>query len=270
MQLFTPRPGEAGWIRIGRVVALAACATVLAGCNLHISDRVEARDDWKRTYEVASGATLEIRNANGRINVEAGDGSKIDVLAVRVVRAASEEVAKSALEQFEIEASASADRVVLDTSTRTVGLTIGISRSADFTIKVPKGVGVTIRSSNGDVRVAGVSGPLRATSSNGNITATNIDAAAELETTNGNIDLDVVRVPEAGLSCETTNGAATVTFNRDAKARLSVRTVNGSVDTSGLELSGEPSRGRLEATIGGGGPTVRVETTNGAVRLRGR
>ena len=251
-------------------VALVAAAMVVAGCGLQISNQAEARDEWKRAYEVTSGATLEIRNANGTIRVEAGDGAKIDVTAVRIVRASTDEAAKAALKEFEIESSASPERVVLDSATRSVGLTIGLSRSAEFSVKVPKGVSVIVRSSNGDVRVAGVSGGLRATSSNGDITATNIEGATEIDTTNGSIHLDVARVPDAGISCETTNGTATVTFNRDAKARLSVRTVNGSIDTSGLELSGEPSRGRLEATIGGGGPTIRVETTNGTVRLRGR
>ena len=41
-----------------------------------------------------------------------------------------------------------------------------------------------------------------------------------------------------------------------------------------LDLGPRPtvdqSRRRLDATINGGGPTIRVETTNGGIRVRGK
>jgi hypothetical protein len=32
----------------------------------------------------------------------------------------------------------------------------------------------------------------------------------------------------------------------------------------------EQSRRKLEATLGGGGPSIHVETTNGAIQIKGR
>ena len=37
-----------------------------------VSARAEAHDEWRRSYPVATGASFEIRNTNGRIKVEAG------------------------------------------------------------------------------------------------------------------------------------------------------------------------------------------------------
>ena len=46
---------------------------------------------------------------------------------------------------------------------------------------------------------------------------------------------------------------------------------NGEIETGGLEFTVvKHTRRHLEATVGGGGPQVRVETTNGSVSVRGR
>jgi hypothetical protein len=47
--------------------------------------------------------------------------------------------------------------------------------------------------------------------------------------------------------------------------------VNGVVDTDNLDVAAsESSRRRLDATVGGGGPEIRLETTNGEVRIVGK
>jgi hypothetical protein len=46
---------------------------------------------------------------------------------------------------------------------------------------------------------------------------------------------------------------------------------NGAISTSDLNLSAtEQSRRRVEGAIGGGGPAIRLETTNGLITVRGR
>jgi hypothetical protein len=55
------------------------------------------------------------------------------------------------------------------------------------------------------------------------------------------------------------------------KARLSARVSNGAITTEGLTVAvAEQSRRRLDGTLGGGGPLIRLETTNGAVQIRGK
>jgi hypothetical protein len=46
---------------------------------------------------------------------------------------------------------------------------------------------------------------------------------------------------------------------------------NGGIDTNGLPLDAtESSRRRLEARLNGGGPAIRIEGTNGGIRLASR
>ena len=55
------------------------------------------------------------------------------------------------------------------------------------------------------------------------------------------------------------------------KARLSARVTNGAIKADGLDVAvSEQSRRRLDGTIGGGGPLIRLQTTNGAVQIRGK
>ena len=241
------------------------------GCGLELSDRAEARDEWKQQYDVRAGATLEIRNSNGSINVRTGDGSKVDVRAVRIVRAPSDEAAKAALADFRIEESSTPDRIVLNAASQNAGFTIGLSRSAEFEVTIPRDVHVVLQTTNGDITASQLTGGFRATGTNGRITADGLAGPVDVELTNGRLQLDLATVHEGGVTAETTNGLISLTMPSEAKARLAVRTTNGGVDASGLDLAvTQQTRQRLDATVGGGGPTIRLETTNGAIRVTGR
>ena len=72
--------------RLVRAAAFVAATASLAACNLQFSTGIEAKSAWSRTYKVADGATLEIREPNGRITIEAIDGTEIQVNATRVAK----------------------------------------------------------------------------------------------------------------------------------------------------------------------------------------
>jgi hypothetical protein len=57
----------------------------------------------------------------------------------------------------------------------------------------------------------------------------------------------------------------------DVNARLSARVANGGIRTNGLNVAAtEQTRRRLEGTIGSGGPTIDLETTNGGIEITAR
>lgn len=250
---------------------LALAAAVSSGCHLQLSSDIEAKEEWARSYTVRPGATLDIRETNGTIRIEAIDGDKVEVKATKIVRAPDEAAAKAALADFRIGETSSADRVELDSTTRGISLTIGLSRSVNYDVKVPRSINLVLKGTNGNIEVDGVAGQLRVTTTNGRVVATGLEAGAEVEATNGLIRLEFARFGNDGVRCDTTNGAIRVTLPRDAKARLSARVSNGRIRTENLQIDAtEESRRRLEGTLGGGGATVRLETTNGAIDIRGR
>jgi Toastrack DUF4097 len=250
-------------------VALAGLMAASA-CNLRISTDAEAKDQWQRRYTLKEGGTLEIRNTNGLIHIEPTDDGAVDITADRVVRAATDQAAKDALGRFEIQETVAPDRVTIDSTNRSAGIMINLQRHVDFHVRAPRWANLTIDTTNGNVEVVGpkLTGKLHATATNGRIRAAGLENAATIETTNGTITLDVDKLGDDGLSCSTTNGGISVTFPTDVKARISARVTNGSITKEGLQVAvSEQSRRRLDGTIGGGGPMVRLETTNGFIKM---
>lgn len=261
-------------VRALLALATFAALPALGACNLQISDQAEAKSEWKKDYAVAAGASLEIRNTNGPIDVEAVDGTTISVVAERIAKAATDQAAKEAAEGIEIRETVSGSGIVLDAKTSVSGIVIGIGgggRQVKFHIKAPKGTTLRLSNTNGTIDVRDITGDVNLSTTNGRIRGAGLAGAARVETTNGEVDLDYTAMPAGGVTVETTNGGVSVRLPTDAKARLEARVTNGGIDTEGLNVSvSEQSRRRLSATLNGGGPEVRVETTNGGVRIRAR
>jgi DUF4097 and DUF4098 domain-containing protein YvlB len=250
---------------------LAAGVPFLSACHLEISNQAESRSPWTRTYTVNASATFDLRNTNGKIRIEAVDGDQISVSADRIAKAGTDDEAKAAAEGMEIKETASADLVALDARQSNTGGLFRGERRVDFVVKVPRALNLRITTTNGTIDIDAVEGSLRLESTNGVITANDIIGGAQAETTNGRITLDFAKSPAGSVTAETTNGEVVINLPRDAKARLAVRVMNGAIMAEDLPLEiSEQTRRRLDATMNGGGADIRVETTNGAVRIKGR
>ena len=109
-------PARQSWSRLA--IAVVFATTVGSACNLNLSMGAEARDQWTRSYPISSGGSLEIRNGNGRITIEAGTGQTIEVTAERITKASTDEAAKAQLTKIEIKEDVSPTRIVIDSAVR--------------------------------------------------------------------------------------------------------------------------------------------------------
>lgn len=99
-----------------------------------------------------------------------------------------------------------------------------------------------------------------------------VSRPVEAETTNGGVSatLSGSRWAGAGLDLGTTNGGVNVVVPRDYNAQLITGTVNGGMNVN-FPITVQGTLGRtIETKLGNGGPTVRVTTTNGGVRISQR
>jgi len=248
-------------------LALLAATLLTGACGLQLSTDVEAKDQWTRSYPISATGSLSITSGNGRVTVEAADIQTIEIAAERIVKAGTEEAANEQLKLIDMKEEVSADRVSLDSSMR--GVNIGVSRRVNYTVRVPKALTVTVESSNGEITLTGMTGAVNASASNGRITGTNLSGSAKVATTNGVIALTMADVT-GDITAETTNGQVTITVPRATNATLSARVTNGALSHENLDLQiTETSRRRLDGRLGTGGPAIRVETTNGAIRVIG-
>jgi DUF4097 and DUF4098 domain-containing protein YvlB len=84
--------------------------------------------------------------------------------------------------------------------------------------------------------------------------------------------MDVDAVHADGIRLQTTNGGVSLTLPSTAKADIEAQVTNGGIDTGSLNIErvGESTRRKLEGRLNGGGPRVRLETTNGGVHVGGK
>jgi DUF4097 and DUF4098 domain-containing protein YvlB len=259
------------WRLPADALTLAALMALSAACNLHIGTGIEAKESWTKTYTVKPGATLSVRDSNGSIRVAAADVDKIEVTATRISTAMTEDAAKADLKDFTIAETATESLVELDSSTRSLEIALHGSRRVEYDIKVPKALNVTIKTGNGTVDVQGIGGLLTIEATNGTIAASGLNGAADVRTVNGPVSLGFAKLAEAGVRCKTTNGQIVVTIPSASKATLTARVLHGEIQTENLPIQKtDESRQRLNATIGGGGPEIRLEATNGEVKVVGK
>jgi len=116
-----------------------------------------------------------------------------------------------------------------------------------------------------------VSGKLRFETSNGGVTLADLGGNVQGSTRNGGLSLLLGgnRWEGEGVDVQTTNGGVTLALPESFNGELEARTLNGDLNTDyPLTITGEESiRRSLRTTLGSSGPTVRVSTTNGGLKI---
>jgi hypothetical protein len=263
--------------KLARIGAVLAVTLAVAGCDIAVDGHGglgfglaagKANDQWTRTYQVAAGGRVEIININGRITAEASDGTAVEVLADRTAKGTTDEAAKDLLGRIEMREEVGADRVRVEVrAPRTSGPS---GHEFTWTVKVPRGVSVDLRTVNGGIRVANLDGDVRARSTNGAIKGTALLASSvDAAVTNGGVEIEMAKPVTSGtFELEAVNGGVSISLPADSRADIAGRCVNGGI-TSDLQLEtvGEQNRRRLDAKLNGGGARVSLETVNGGVRI---
>ena len=121
------------------------------------------------------------------------------------------------------------------------------------------------------ITIRGVHAAVRFATTNGGVQLDGLGGAVQGRTQNGGVRvrLSGSQWDGQGLDVETTNGGVTLEVPEGYSAQLETSTVNGGV-RSELPLAvapGDRLNRQVSATLGSGGPPVRVRTRNGGVRI---
>ena len=147
--------------------------------------------------------------------------------------------------------------------------------SVVFRVYVPRRRNLEGSAENGPVSAHGVTGRIRLQTENGPIALEDVGGDVTARTENGplSVVLSGTTWEGQGLDAETENGPISVSVPAGYAAVLETGTENGPFDTEiPLQVRIEPgeSTRRFRAELGGGGPLVRVVTTNGPVSIEAR
>lgn len=133
---------------------------------------------------------------------------------------------------------------------------------------------VSVVTSNGGVTLENVRGALQAETSNGSIRGRIVDTAngspLRLSTSNGTVDIRLEATHSNDITVATSNGSINLRMPESGNARIWAHTSSHESVTTDfpMMIRGTLSKGQLEGTIGNGsGPSVRLETSNGSIRL---
>jgi hypothetical protein len=145
--------------------------------------------------------------------------------------------------------------------------------SVNYEVLAPRDIDLTLETHNGGIAVAAVRGDLSMKAQNGGIRLDGVAGNVRGRTTNGGVEAELTgdTWEGTGLDLETTNGGVRLRIPEGYSARIETGTVNGGIDIDfPVTVQGRLGR-EFSTTLGDGGPLVRVETTNGQVRIsRGR
>jgi hypothetical protein len=241
-------------------------------------ERNRGGDDRGHACEVrdtrlgAPGSPLSVdASPNGGIRVEGWDQPDVLVRAVVQTWGDSDAEARALLPQVRVNAAGST--VTADGPDRGDGRR-GRGWSVSYRIWAPRQTALDLVARNGGVSIHAMHGESHFTTTNGGVTLDDVAGRVTGRTANGGVTvrLSGAQWDGAGMDVETTNGGVSLTLPRDYSAALEVSTVNGGL-RSDFPVTLPDGRGRgheLRATLGSGGPQLKVRTVNGGVKLAAR
>jgi DUF4097 and DUF4098 domain-containing protein YvlB len=202
---------------------------------------------------------------NGGISVEGWSKNEIRLRAKVKAWDRDEEDAVETLNEIEIHTSRETIRAK---GPRLKGSKRGWSVS--YELMVPRKSNLDLETVNGGIGIADVEGEIEAEAVNGGLKLSQLAGDVDVHTTNGGVSVELHgnKWKGQGLEASTTNGGVKVWIPENYNADLETGTVNGSVDFDfPVTVQGRISK-RIKATIGDGGPRIRIVTTNGGVKLK--
>ena len=287
-------------------LTFALLATALAVPVVALAQ--ERGRDFSFDDRLPPGAWLRVHTLGGDIRVTAATGDRVEVIGRKEGEDAAELRITSVRSGDDVTICAMFEDSECDAEgiQRSRGRRRNVEASADFEIRLPRGVRIAVVSGNGDVsvtgataevaatsgngvvRVASTGGPVRASSGNGDIDVT--QAGGEVTARSGNGDINIVtgtgpvsahtgngRIDArmsslsgtADMAFRTGNGDVTVVLPSDFEGEIDVQIPNGTLETDfPLRVQGRIDPHRVRATIGRGGRRITITSGSGGAEIR--
>jgi DUF4097 and DUF4098 domain-containing protein YvlB len=258
----------AALLRLTTMIAIvAAAATRLPAQDYHFSKVLSA------------GATLEVSNINGKVDVTRASGQTAEVTVTKTVKRGDGNLVKAIMDDSRDGMHVCTIYLTRDPERRSCnGDNDNNDRSNGrnrldvdmrYTVRVPLNAKLVVDDVNGSVTVTGAGTDSKIETVNGDIIFDGIGAIS-LETVNGKVDATFARAAwEGTMRVSSVNGAIDLTFPASLSAEVHGETVNGGIDSGGFPIPIEKGFGpkSFDGRIGSGGRRLELETVNGGISL---
>jgi DUF4097 and DUF4098 domain-containing protein YvlB len=259
-------------------LALAGCVTAATGCSF--VDAAKFRAVKTVTAPCAAPAPLDVATGNGDITVTRADVSEVQISAT--IKATTQE----RLDAARVTAEHGPDGTLLVRVEWPEGKRLP-NEGCAFDIRVPDVTSLTLKSTNGTLRTAGLSGPatlttsngevvvsghrgpVKAASSNGQISLLDVESAAA-DTSNGDVVVRLLPDSPGPVNAQTSNGEIVLTVGPEFQGAVKASTSNGQVlNASGMGVTvGAARRNQAVFSFGKGKQPCSLQSSNGSITIR--
>ncbi len=292
-------------IHTARALVCLLGALTLA-CDHH---RVEETATQELRFNTGARTVVEIRVDDGAIEVTGGADGYVEVVFTTRARSTDSTRARSLLQNARAEATQEDDVVRIRAHSASNARRLGGSVSTDVTVRVPSAgtdLELDIRTEDGSIEIAGVTGSTVAETGDGRIRLSQVDGTTRLRTAdgpitgkeltgeldalsgNGRIRLDgsftqlravtadgSIRVVcqnrtriSSDWSLRSSDGSIELSLPPDTNARVEATSGDGQVVNHLSRFNGSERSSRIKGEIGTGGPFILITTLDGRIVLR--
>ena len=261
-----------GIVALFPLLVLVGCVSISTGDGDHAGSDEE---NQLHTFEVGDNPTIDVTGFNGAIEIVTGSDGVVDV-----------ETKLTIPNRVSYSATVSGNTVTVVAKKTGSGITIGRSPQANIRLVVPAHATIEARSSNGSVKVTGitgdgdletsngkitidgVTGTFGSSTSNGGVKITNSSGEFTAETSNGRIEFSGSFSADSDNEFSTSNGSIDITFTDEPNVDLDAKTSNGNVNSDRPILVTTTKPNQLVGKYGDGSASLELRTSNGSIDLR--
>jgi hypothetical protein len=265
-------------LRRGVLLVMMACVAAVPAFSQKEKGKesLECRDNWHNEKLVnhceikeqtlpASDATIAVDGMmNGGVSIKGWERNEIFMRAKIQTAAPTQTEAEALVGQIRIETVGS------KISAAGPGNRDNAWWSVSYEVFVPRRSNLSLKTNNGGISIADVTGRLEFSALNGGVSLKRVGGSVKGGTTNGGLSVELSgdRWDGEAMDVSTTNGGVSVSIPENYSAHLETGTVNGhlSIDFP-VTVQGNITK-ELAVNLGSGGATIRAMTTNGGVKIR--
>jgi hypothetical protein len=141
--------------------------------------------------------------------------------------------------------------------------------SVSYEIFAPRQSDILAKAHNGGIKISDLRGNIEFETMNGGVTLTRLGGEVHGRTTNGGLTVELAgdRWDGSGMDVTTTNGGVKLDVPANYSAHFETATVNGGLRVDfPVTVQGRLTK-EMSLDVGQGGPTIKITTTNGGVKI---
>jgi hypothetical protein len=226
-------------------------------------DDLPERDEQNMSVELSPGATVQIIDISGSVDIETTSGGPAQVSIVRSARNRED------LAHRQMEVQHSSSHLTIRSKPERTHFWGSHEVRQRVTVKVSRDINLVVQDVSGSVASTDITGSANISDISGRVKLGQVGDSCVVRDISGGVDLTISRLGDNGVHVSDVSGSVDVFFVGAVNANVSVRDVSGrvSVDLPGFTIQGRIDPDNDRGTLGSGGPKVDVFDVSGRVRL---